>query len=172
MVEAAPTTTRSVKLIIGDSQSDGMTLNTMPDQVELLLGLMQQKTLSAIETAEGITLSADCAKSAQFWQHAFAALSEQGTIQAWFSDSGDTQAAITNMTKLYGFVDVQCSNPNFQQGKVAIIARRPVFKVGGTSLKRKKKPAAEPAASENPWANLATTETGQINEDSLMVDEA
>ena len=129
-----------------------------------------------METAEGITLSAELAKSSNFWQHIFAALSEQGTIQAWFTDQEETQSAIINMTKLYGFIDVQCSNPNFQQGKIAVVAKRPAFKVGGTSLKRKKKPAAEApasaAASENPWANLGTTETGLINEDSLMVDEA
>ena len=73
------------------------------------------------------------------------------------------------MLKMHGFTDVQFSNPSYDQGSLAVIARKPAFKQGGTSLKRKK-PAAAPVDA-NPWANLDNNDDGQINEDSLMADE-
>lgn len=73
------------------------------------------------------------------------------------------------MLKMHGFTDVQFSNPAFDQGSLAVIARKPAFKQGGTSLKNRKKQAAP--ADANPWANLNDDNAAQINEDSLMADE-
>ena len=37
------------------------------------------------------------------------------------------------MLKMHGFVDTQFSNPEFQGGNsLAVIAKKPVFKAGGT----------------------------------------
>lgn len=73
------------------------------------------------------------------------------------------------MLNMYGFVQVQFSNPEFQNGRLAVVASKPAFKTGGTSLKNRKKPATE---AGNPWANLTAGGAAQINEDSLMKDEA
>jgi hypothetical protein len=75
---------------------------------------------------------------------------------------------------MHGFADVQMSNPDFDAGIMALIAKKLAFKQGGTSLKnRKKAPTQEAAADEatNPWAKL-DGDGGQINEDSLMQDES
>ena len=54
-----------------------------------------------------------------------------------------------------------------------LVATKPVFKVGGTSLKNRKKaaPAAE-NANANPWGNLeSNNQSTLINEDSLMKED-
>ena len=74
---------------------------------------------------------------------------------------------------MHGFGSIQFSNPNFDAGNMAIIAHKPAFKAGGTSLKNRKKQATTAAAADaNPWANLDGAAAAQINEDSLMKDEA
>ena len=75
---------------------------------------------------------------------------------------------------MHGFSSVQFSNPQFVgAGTLAVIARKPAFKAGGTSLKNRKKAANAAPADANPWANLGNADAAanQINEDSLMADE-
>ena len=90
------------------------------------------------------------------------------------------QEKIRSMLTMYGFSNIQFSNPEYAaQGCAAVIARKPAFKAGGTSLKNRKKNTAAASATEadaNPWANLGNADTGdadtnQINEDSLMADD-
>ena len=80
------------------------------------------------------------------------------------------------MTKMHGFSDVQLSNPDFQgEQRIAVIAKRAVFKAGGTSLKNRKKKVATDAAApaDNPWANLGNDGAAmQVDEDALMQNEA
>mgnify|MGYP000998502097 CR=1 FL=1 len=78
---------------------------------------------------------------------------------------------------MHGFTSVQFSNPEFSsEGCAALIARKPAFKAGGTSLKNRKKngtTAAAAAQDANPWANLGTgaaADANMINEDALMGD--
>ena len=62
------------------------------------------------------------------------------------------QRANTNaesLLKMHGFVDVQFSNPDFDGGSCAMIARKGAFKAGGTSLKNRK---AKQVQEANPWA--------------------
>ena len=79
---------------------------------------------------------------------------------------------------MHGYSEIHFSNAHYDSGNSAVIARKPaIVKAGGTSLKNRKKKAAtnvqpEASADANPWANLGTSETGQINEDSLMQDES
>ena len=52
-----------------------------------------------------------------------------------------------------------------------MIAKRAVFKAGGTSLKNRKKKVATDAAApaDNPWANLGNDGAAmQVDEDALM----
>ena len=68
-----------------------------------------------------------------------------------------------------GFTNVQL---NASEG--VLVATKPVFKAGGTSLKNRKKATAAPAEANNanPWGNLQTNgEAALINEDSLMKEE-
>ncbi len=167
-------TQSSIKLIIGGAQGSVTdTLTTSLEQVQTLLSLLQPKSLASIETAEGVTLTEAQTNSSDFWRFLFAALCDLGTIQAWLPVS--SQESVASMLSMHGFVDLQFSNPEFQDGKLAVIAKKPAFKVGGTSLKRKnKQPVA--AAEVNPWANLDQDannagENAQINEDSLMQNE-
>ena len=63
---------------------------------------------------------------------------------------------------MHGFSDVQFSNAQYDQGAKAVVARKKAFKVGGTSLKNRKKNQAPVAACENanPWANLDSGANG------------
>ena len=84
---------------------------------------------------------------------------------------------VQSMLRMHGFSNIQTSNPSFDAGATAVIATKPAFKAGGTSLKgRKKKTEAQAKAQEeaNPWAALGSgdAEGTLINEDSLMRDEA
>jgi len=74
----ASTTTTSVKLIIGGgtSASQAGCLTTTLDQAKLLLSVLQSKTLSSVETAEGTTLTEELTNSSDFWKNLFAALSD------------------------------------------------------------------------------------------------
>ena len=73
--------------------------------------------------------------------------------------------------RLHGFSDVQLSNPDFDGGNMAVIAKKAAFKQGGTALKNRKKAAtAATVEAANPWAAL-DSDAGLINEDSLMQDE-
>ena len=87
MVQANPATAAATaKLLIGDQPSDGPdTIVSAPQQVALLLSLLQPKSLVSIETQEGAMLSSQVAQNSDFWRHAYASLSENGTIQAWMS---------------------------------------------------------------------------------------
>ena len=60
------------------------------------------------------------------------------------------------MLKMHGFTDVQMSNADYDNGNMAVIAKKAAFKQGGTSLKRKPKAPQPAAATEdaNPWAAL------------------
>ena len=108
--------------------------------------------------------------SEDFWRSLFAALSENGTIQAHIPATEGLQDRINSLLTMHGFTAIQFSNPEFSaQGAAAVIAKKPAFKAGGTSLKNRKKNAAAPATTDaNPWANLVEADTNQINEDSLM----
>ena len=58
-------------------------------------------------------------------------------------------------------------------GDGILVATKPVFKAGGTSLKNRKKaaPAAE-NTNANPWGNLeSNNQSTLINEDSLMKED-
>ena len=77
-----------------------------------------------------------------------------------------------SLLTMHGFSEIHFSNAHYDSGNAAVIARKPAFKAGGTSLKNRKKKADSSApADSNPWANLGTEEAAQINEDSLMQDE-
>ena len=107
-----------------------------------------------------------------FWRNAFAALSECGTVQAHIPAIEGLQEQINSLLTMHGFSSIQFSNPEFAAaGSAAVIATKPAFKAGGTSLRNRKKAAASAASDANPWANLSCTEANQINEDSLMADE-
>ena len=135
---------------------------------------MQPKSLTSVETAsQNEPLEQAQATSEDFWRNTFAALKENGVVQAHIPAIEGLQDQLNSLLAMHGFTDIQFSNSAFAaEGSAAFIARKPAFKAGGTSLKNRKKTAASAAsACDNPWANLATTEANQINEDSLMVDE-
>ena len=177
MVEANP----GARIVIGAITTTDATANTvqvLSEQAVCLLKMLQPKSVSALETAaaEGSSpsvLPASLVKSEEFWKMAFAAIRENGIIQARIPSSEGTKEGLDSLLKMLGFGSIQFSNPDFDAGNMAVVARKPAFKAGGTSLKRK--PKAEAATEDaNPWANLdnAGAAAGQINEDSLMKDEA
>ena len=168
MVEATPAT---VRLTIG-VQATGTPnqLSTTLEQAQLLLSLIKSKTLVSVETQDGTSLSEAQVNSNDFWRHLFASLADNGTFQAWLPGDEGVRTSVESMLKMHGFVQVQFSNPEFQNGRLAVVASKPAFKSGGTSLKNRKTQKAVDGG--NPWANLATEEAAQINEDSLMRDEA
>ena len=67
---------------------------------------------------------------------------------------------------MHGFSEIHFSNAHFDSGNSAVIARKPTIKVGGTSLKNRKKNGQAAAATNgaeaaNPWANLANDSAAQ-----------
>lgn len=54
---------------------------------------------------------------------------------------------IASLLKMNGFSDVQTTEH-------VVVARKPVFKAGGTSLKARRNEAPQEVKSSNPWANL------------------
>ena len=69
------------------------------------------------------------------------------------SHTGDSSVeALTSLATMNGFI-----NPMSKQS--VFYAEKPIFKTGGTSLKKK---------AENPWAGLENAKFETINEDELM----
>jgi anamorsin len=67
---------------------------------------------------------------------------------------------------MHGFTRVEVS----AQGMLA--AEKPVFKKGGTLLKKRTAKSKQTEEAANPWANLDEKDGGQIDEDTLMKDDA
>ena len=65
-----------------------------------------------------------------------------------------------SLLKMHGFANIQFSNPEFAAGNMAVIAKKPAIKQGGTSLNRKKAAPVPATMDENPWANLDGPATG------------
>ena len=62
------------------------------------------------------------------------------------------------------------SNVQINTEENVLVATKPLFKAGGTSLKNKQKKAP---VAENPWGNLETNGDAQlISEDSLMKEDS
>ena len=78
-----------MKLILGSGQahesqtSSDSVLQIQQGQATLLLSLMQPKSLTSVETAsQSEPLEQAQATSEDFWRNTFAALKENGTVQA------------------------------------------------------------------------------------------
>ena len=160
MVEASSSVN---KLIFGTRVEDASNENTVhvhPSQAKLLLKLVTPKSFAAIETASGDgtaeILPATVNSDEDFWRCMFAALSDNGAVQVRVVAGEGSRDSLQSILKMFGFVDVQLSNPDYDQGNMAVFAKKAAFKQGGTSLKNRKKAAgaATTSADANPWAGL------------------
>jgi len=104
-----------------------------------LLPIMQAKTFVAANTHQGVVLPKTLVQEKDFWRHLYSVLTDDAMISFRVEDS-----SIAGLLKMSGFVEVQYG----EEG--VIVARKPAFKAGGTSLKKKKV-----EVEANPWENLA-----------------
>jgi hypothetical protein len=102
-----------------------------------VLPVLQAKAFVAANTHQGVTLPAQLVQEKDFWRHMYSVLTDDAMISFNVED-----ATVTGLLKMSGFVEVQSN------GQV-IVARKPAFKAGGTSLKKKKV-----EVEANPWENL------------------
>ena len=127
-----------------------------------LLSITQPKSFVAISSGQE-TLPNELTGDKDFWMLLYASLGDNAMISIRLVAEQDAEQ-VQSLVKMNGFSNVQL-NPE----KGILVAQKPQFKAGGTSLKDRKKKKEEPAASENPWGNLESNGDAQlINEDTLM----
>merc|ERR1712087_1029391 len=65
------------------------------------------------------------------------------------------------------------SNIQINVDECKIVAQKPVFKQGGTSLKNRKPKVPVPVQESNPWGNLEANGDSQlVDENTLMKDDS
>ena len=83
-------------------------------------------------------LPARLVQEKDFWRHLYSVLTDDAMISLNVED-----CSVQGLLKMSGFAEVK------DNGAGVIVARKPVFKAGGTSLKKKKV-----EVEDNPWENL------------------
>ena len=75
---------------------------------------MQPKSLTSVETAsQNEPLEQAQATSEDFWRNTFAALKENGVVQAHIPAIEGLQDQINSLLAMHGFTDIQFSNSAF-----------------------------------------------------------
>ena len=112
----------------------------------LMLSIAQQKSFVAASSGnEG--LPNELASDREFWRSLYASLAENAMVSVLIVQ-GTQVDQVESFMKMNGFANIQLN-----QNDGVLVATKPLFKAGGTSLKNRKKKVAEP---ENPWGNLQT----------------
>ena len=148
------------------SHPNAVSLNVIPSQVMTLLSVTVAKSFSAASSgASG--LPSELVSDKEFWRLLYASLSEEAMISIKAA-TGTPLDQLQSLAKMNGFTNVQLN-----ESECVLVATKPVFKAGGTSLKNRKKVEAIPECEKaNPWGNLQTDgKTALINEDTLMKED-
>ena len=127
-----------------------MSLNVVPAQVMTMLSVTVPKSFSAA-SAGASGLPADLVSDKEFWRLLYASLADEAMVSIKAA-AGSPLDQMQSLAKMNGFTNVQLN-----ESECLLVATKPVFKAGGTSLKNRKKVAA-PSEGENanPWGNLQT----------------
>ena len=131
-----------------------------------LLSVTVPKSFKAASSGSS-ALPASLVTDKEFWRTLYASLSDDAMVSIKAAE-GSPLDQVQSLAKMNGFTNVQLNASDS-----VLVATKPVFKTGGTSLKNRKKaaPAAE-SANANPWGNLeSNNQSTLINEDSLMKED-
>jgi hypothetical protein len=125
-----------------------------PEQAPQLVSLLQPKSFVACEVNDDSSTSFAFLQDKDFWRNLHATLKDDSIV------SVTTQQPLEQLLKMSGFANVKSSESQ-------VVAIKPIFKTGGTSIRDRK---AQPKEEVNPWGNL-DAKPSMIDEDALMADE-
>ena len=150
----------------GTTNPNAYSLSVHPDQAMTMLSVTVPKSFSAASSGTS-RFPASLVTDKEFWRTLYASLNDDAMVSIKAAE-GSPLDQMQSLAKMNGFSNVQLN-----AGEGVLVATKPVFKAGGTSLKNRKKAAAAPAETNaNPWGNLQTNgEAALINEDTLMKED-
>ena len=147
-------------------KTDVKLLAVSPGQAMTLLSITQPKSFVAISSGQE-SLPNELTADKDFWRLVYASLGDNAMLSIRLVAEADAEQ-VQSLAKMNGFTNVQ-----FNGEQAVLVAQKPQFKAGGTSLKDRKKKEAAPATTENPWGNLESNGDAQlISEDTLMKGDA